>query len=685
MRTLLLDNHDSFTFNLFHLLGEVNGEEPVVVRNDACSWPELAALRYDNIVISPGPGTPSRAADLGLSASLIRYSEAPLLGVCLGHQALVHLRGGEVNLAPTATHGRLDEVFHSGGGLFADLPSPLRVVRYHSLLAREPLPPGLRALARTRDGLLMAVEGIDRGQWGVQFHPESICSEGGRQLLRNFRDLSRERLPKTTRGYRKAGRAASRVKAVSTQRSYLLHFQELPAFPDPESAFLALYGGQEHAFWLDSARIIPGLSRWSFMGSGRPGPTSLTALQAVLQQSHLPTQTKAAPFPFVGGWVGWIAYEAKRQAGYRSDYTSIVPEVCFLHVKQFLVFDHQEQRAWAAWLAPKETGGREVQAWFDTITAQAKNLAAAPPPKVGNQASLQLCQRHGPADYLARIDAAQEEIRQGESYELCLTNRLEVKADVDPLDLYRHLRRLNPAPWAAFLRTGDLAVASSSPERFLACTAAGRLQAKPIKGTAPRHPDPAQDQAVAHALQNGEKDRAENLMIVDLLRHDLGQVAELGSVEVPSLMAVESYETVHQLVSTIEAQLAPGLNVVDAITAAFPPGSMTGAPKERSMEILERLEGGPRGIYSGALGWVGVNGAADLAVVIRTLVQEAPGKWSLGAGGAITALSDRQAELEEMYLKARAPVTALARATAGRDDAWVLQATIVQKQTDAAE
>ena len=215
-------------------------------------------------------------------------------------------------------------------------------------------------------------------------------------------------------------------------------------------------------------------------------------------------------------------------------------------------------------------------------------------------------------------------------------------------------------------------MASSSPERFLAASAEGVLQAKPIKGTAARQVDPILDAAAAEALRSNKKDRAENLMIVDLLRHDLGRVAALGSVKVPSLMAVETYATVHQLVSTIEAQLAPGLDVADAIKAAFPPGSMTGAPKERSLEILDRLEEGPRGIYSGALGWIGLDGAADLSVVIRTLVQEAPGRWSLGVGGAITTLSDPQAELAEMYLKARAPLTALALASTGRPDGWQL-------------
>ena len=681
MRTLLLDNHDSFTFNLFHLLGEVNGEEPLVVRNDACTWQELATMAYDNIVISPGPGTPARPSDLGLSAELIRRDDAPLLGVCLGHQALVHLAGGRVELAPEPMHGRLDEVRHEGSGLFHGLPAPLQVMRYHSLVALDPLPSTLRVLARSRENLVMAVEARGRPQWGVQFHPESICSQGGRQLLINFRNLSRQALGRTVTGYQRGERTVASVTASLARRRYRLRLRELPAFIDPEAAFLACFSEEEHAFWLDSARIVPGLSRWSFMGRGRSGPTSLKDLRAELQQLSLPRSGDLRPFPFPGGWVGWIGYEAKGECGYRSGHPPEGEAVCFMRVEQFLAFDHQEQRAWVAWLRPEEADEQETEAWFSTVIERLRRLPPAPAPDVSTYSVLLLHQRHAAGAYLDRITAALDEIRRGESYELCLTNRFETQADVPPLTVYRHLRRLNPAPWAAFLKAGGRAVASSSPERFLACSADGLLQAKPIKGTAPRHADPIQDQSAAEALRGSEKERAENLMIVDLLRHDLGRVAALGSVQVPSLMAIESYATVHQLVSTIEARLAPGCDVIDAITAAFPPGSMTGAPKERSLDILEHLEKGPRGIYSGALGWIGADGAADLSVVIRTLVQETPGFWSLGAGGAITALSDPQAELDEMYLKARPPMAALALAATGRTDGWRLE----DKRPDAAE
>ena len=200
---------------------------------------------------------------------------------------------------------------------------------------------------------------------------------------------------------------------------------------------------------------------------------------------------------------------------------------------------------------------------------------------------------------------------------------------------------------------------STSPERFLRVGAGGRVESKPIKGTRPRGRDPRQDRALAAELLGSEKERAENLMIVDLVRNDLGRVAELGSVEVPELFSVETYETVHQLVSTVTRPAArPERPRCDCVRAAFPGGSMTGAPKLRTMEIIDRLEGGPRGVYTGALGYLSLTGAADLSIVIRTLVVT-PREVRFGVGGAIIALADAAAEIEETRVKARALLAAL--------------------------
>ncbi|HET7508702.1 MAG TPA: aminodeoxychorismate synthase component I, partial [Solirubrobacterales bacterium] len=260
--------------------------------------------------------------------------------------------------------------------------------------------------------------------------------------------------------------------------------------------------------------------------------------------------------------------------------------------------------------------------------------------------------------YLEDVETCLDDLLDGESYEICLTNLLQAEVDIDPLDLYRRLRQVNPAPFAAYLRFGDLAVLSSSPERFLRVGRDGEAEARPIKGTSRRGATPAEDARLAAALAADEKNRAENLMIVDLLRNDLGAVCEVGSVEVPEMMAVETYETVHQLVSSVRGQLRRDASALEAVHSCFPPGSMTGAPKLRTTAILDKLEGAPRGVYSGAIGWFGLGGAADLAVAIRTIVHS-DRRATIGAGGAVVLQSDPEREYEEMLLKAAAALRAV--------------------------
>jgi len=224
VKTLLIDNYDSFTFNLFQLLAEVNEEEPVVVHNDAASWAELSELGFDSIVVSPGPGRPEREGDFGVCAKAIRDADVPLLGVCLGHQGLGAGFGALVAPAPEPVHGRLSAILHDDSPLFARIPREFQAVRYHSLCVELPLPDRLRGTAWTSDGVLMALEHRDRPLWGVQFHPESICTEHGRRLLANFRDLSERFLSDKSGAPRRGG--GDTPERADTQNAGLIR----PAF-----------------------------------------------------------------------------------------------------------------------------------------------------------------------------------------------------------------------------------------------------------------------------------------------------------------------------------------------------------------------------------------------------------------------------------------------------------------------
>ncbi|GAA1514526.1 anthranilate synthase component I family protein [Nocardioides humi] len=260
-----------------------------------------------------------------------------------------------------------------------------------------------------------------------------------------------------------------------------------------------------------------------------------------------------------------------------------------------------------------------------------------------------------PPTYETAFAAVQEHLHAGNSYEVNLTHRLRTHSPLRPAAAYLRLRALNPAPYAGFLQHDvDDARAwllSSSPERYALVTADRMLETKPIKGTTPRGATPADDDHARAHLASDPKYRSENLMIVDLLRNDLATVCEVGSVEVPALMEVESYASVHQLVSTVRGRLRADVTTLGALRALFPAGSMTGAPKLRTMEIIEEVEATPRGAYAGAFGWVSGDGRADLGVVIRTLTT-AGGDYVLGTGGGITVASDVAEEWAETEWKA---------------------------------
>jgi para-aminobenzoate synthetase len=693
LRTLVIDNYDSFTYNLVHLLGEANQEEPSVVRNDEACWAALAEQDFDNIVISPGPGRPDRQADFGVSADAISHATVPILGICLGHQGIAVAHGGAVITAPSPVHGRLSQVQHCHDELFSGIPSQFNVVRYHSLVVARPLPDALAETAWTADGLIMALRHRSRPVWGVQFHPESVCTEYGPRLIANFRDL--------TRRWRNDGRTVTPVQRScdvlrSAPSKPLLRavWRELPRAIDTEATFCTLFANSSMSFWLDSSLVEPGRSNWSFMGDAS-GPRAAvvsydtssqcvsirdaagerverTSIFAYLERSRGGALRSAPPCPFVGGHVGWFGYELRNECGSPTARRAATPSAFFIRADRFIAVDHSAHRSYVVAICDDE-GLAVAERWVDS-TADAVSQAR-PPLSLqpgDRRAPVRFALDRGRRRYLEDIERCLEWIRQGETYQVCLTNELACDVKVDALDLYRTMRRINPAPHAGFLRWPGGAVLSASPERFLSVDRAGRVEAKPIKGTIGRAQDPEIDRRLAERLLMSEKDRAENLMIVDLLRNDLSRVCRPGSVEVPSLFAVESYATVHQLVSTVQGVLRSGATTLDLIRAAFPGGSMTGAPKHRTLDFIDHVERRARGVYSGALGWLGDDGAADLSIVIRAVVAVGA-QLSMGIGGGVVAQSTPDGEFEEMMLKARASVRAIVTATAGRFDVGLVE------------
>lgn len=413
---------------------------------------------------------------------------------------------------------------------------------------------------------------------------------------------------------------------------------------DPETVYLARFARLERSFWLDAGpRATTG---WSWIGAGVVERDE-TAVRAVAVTGSAAAHREAGRFP--GGWVGWLDYEdaAARAGAPIAEVETDIPQRLWLRVESFVAFDHAARRVWV--LAPDD---REAARLASEVAA------SQPRPRTPEErAPVTVTPRHVPDQYARLIERCRDAIREGDAYQLCLTTRFEVEASVDPLEAYLRLRARTPAHHGGMIRSGPAALLSASPELFLEVED-GVVRTHPIKGTRPRGADPASDAALAEELAASEKERAENVMIVDLMRNDLSRVCEPESVAVDRLFAVESYPAVHQLVSTVSGRLCEGTTVGDLLDAAFPAGSMTGAPKLSAMTILHGLEDGPRGIFAGCFGWVGDDGSLDLAMVIRSIVVHDRGAY-VGAGGGITWKSDAAAEVAEVGVKARGPLAAI--------------------------
>ncbi|KAI4176499.1 MAG: hypothetical protein LQ346_007883 [Caloplaca aetnensis] len=834
-RVLFIDAYDSFSNNIISLLEtRLPAVEVAMVRIDEDIADFPAFLRaFDGVVAGAGPGHPNNRKDVGLIAELWQLSDQdllPVLGICLGFQSLVTAFGGKVVPLPAPRHGIVRTVSHDGLSIFRGVDS-IAPVQYHSLYARlpedrsrssprwlpncsdaskgcndmEPLAWDLerensssvhiQEHAANPESILMAARHRQKPFYGVQFHPESICSdEGCRQIVTNWWSEAQEwcrqyktrppnwrsedALPKPL------GRADSSVSIGPTKRPFHNHVPGdsesilgIPRSTSPHassdekrrviSRILPLSGLTipdicdllqieiGDAVVLDSEphqradvgthSIIGAVNLQTLKFDYSVGSAVLTArrgkhselvdlnrhgnsifnfLKAFLHDQKATTGNP--DIPFWGGLIGYISYEACLETlGMTTSYPMENPDISFAFVERSVVIDHTQQ------LIHIQTIMADDQSWVEWMAS--KIAGWKPAPRNGPSACLDAAISDPlVSSYKSNIRKCQEYIRSGDSYELCLTNQAYVTTRHLPSvwPLYLRLRSLNAAPFSAYVRLGGLTLLSSSPERFMRWTRPistsdgcgqeiSTIQFRPIKGTVKRYPNGPDEPAInleqAKALLSTPKERAENLMIVDLIRHDLHGVVGSGNVCVPKLMVVEEYATLFQLVTVVEGNLTtqqskssepPSLttspesspcssrpdtpascagslrcrqsqsshtvcqstgqrNGIDVLAASLPPGSMTGAPKRRSCALLREIEEQqPRGIYSGIVGYMDVGGAGDFSVVIRSAFRwdkdtvqdeensdEKRDTWTVGAGGAVTSLSTEEGEWQEMVAK----------------------------------
>ena len=432
------------------------------------------------------------------------------------------------------------------------------------------------------------------------------------------------------------------------------------------------------AMWLDSGQPASGRGRFDIMVANPFCTIIADANHTRVSENGQTTQSDQNPFeiikqqlarfphdafelPFEGGALGYFSYDlGHRIEQYaRLQSASEIPEMQVGIYDWALVVDHElRQTCLISHLKHPQTAAQ----WEDLCATVQAHEDQTPVQYSPLTVTSEVASNMTATQYAAAFQAIQQYIHAGDCYQVNLAQRFRVAATGDAFSAYCKLRQLSPAPFMAWMNVGQadkpMQILSASPERFLR-VAGGTVETRPIKGTRPRHKDRQQDTKNAQELQHSRKDQAENLMIVDLLRNDLGKVCQTGSVQVSELFALESFTNVHHLVSTVRGKLAENMTAVDVLRACFPGGSITGAPKLRAMQIIESLEPDSRGVYCGAIGYIGFDGNMDMNIPIRTAVYQNQ-KFDFWAGGGIVADSEMEKEYKETWDKASAMLELIA-------------------------
>lgn len=825
-RILFIDAYDSFTNNIVSLLRTILGADVFVVRIDLSvvektgdheeaaptRWTEAEFVdnlaQFDAVVCGPGPGSPLNPGDVGAFSLLWGLPEelrVPVLGICLGFQSLVAAHGGAVRRLKRGLHGMVREIEHRGdaeGDIFQGVPS-FKATLYHSLCADigqddagwrhedrwkpSKSTPELLPLAWTmetredgrKERILEAVRHVTKPIWGLQYHPESVCTENaakgvlvnwfhaalqwnkarGRRTrgpLLEIQTLSPPNHLESVAAHRERSREGwwwwSRRSGATSLRDhgrdceYAHRAVPLPqAVGVPEIVeMLGLARGEsvildsssskngdalavssivalevetalrlEHSVSDDHVTVrLPGTAGGEAQIERVDLEDGAVNVWEVISdfweaRSHPPNSDNSSS-TFKGGFMGFVTYEMglhglekKLVSGERGHKR---PDICLAWVTKSIVLDHRAGVAYVQHLRPRGSD----DTWLEATTNKIKTLGVwensasdtrsgvnghtnGNPVKVRNdRLAITTPQRDR---YEEQVRVCQDFIAAGDSYELCLTSQTTMARQKvrghdgsSPWTIYQTLRNRQPAPFGSFIRLGGATMLSCSPERFLQHDSNGLCSMRPMKGTV-RKSEAVSTLAQAEKILHVPKEVAENLMIVDLVRHDLHGVCGVGNVTVPDLMKVEEYATVFQMITVVNGQLPRQghktdgtrrsslashcpYTGLDALAAALPPGSMTGAPKKRSCEILQVIEGHQeRSLYSGVVGYMDVTGAGDWSVTIRTMFrwddEEAPpgeGEteprevWRIGAGGAVTILSTPEGERDEMFTKLAGPL-----------------------------
>lgn len=688
MTILLVDSYDSFTYNLRNLVEKATNEKVVTVHNNSISADELKKFLplFSAIIIGPGPGNPSNPNDVGIIPHFFDGSLSdipiPILGICLGFQSLCLSHDNEVLKLPLIKHGQVYQVSHNNDPLFNNIEQAFKSVRYHSLYVPT-LNDSLIELAWTLENnnekILMAAKHKSNPWFGVQYHPESICSENGDQLINNFINIARS--------YNLANREIIQDHALlniissdtkidpflNSNRTHTQLHQEIIKTDLSIIQIADKLFKQEKEFVFLNSASNPG--NWSIIGI--PTPTS-TYITHSTESPKMVTIRKGdtvekkeinsiwefisnfmnekltgnnSIFPFIGGFMGIFSYEEGQYINFQNlpKFTrDEIPDTKLVFIENCILQNNSNNEIFITSTKHKD----ELVKIKDLISKEIDIEEIIP-----NFIKTNSILKPDEFKYKELFKKCQDFLQTGDSYELCLTvpTEIEISNSIKPWSIYKILTLKNPSPYSAYFNFDDCVLISSSPERFIYWDKE-YAELRPIKGTVKKSKEITFEKA--NSILNTPKEIGENLMIVDLIRHDLYEL--LNDVEVIKLMTVEEYSTVYQLVSVIRGYFKDSkFSGIDILSRSLPPGSMTGAPKKRSVEILQALENSRRGLYSGVCGYWSIENKADWSVIIRSLFHYKTDLknssdnniWRIGAGGAITVLSDEDGEWDEMLTK----------------------------------
>lgn len=652
---LVVDNHGFTTRILTHQIGAVHLATATELRG-------LDLNEYSHVVLGHG----TEVMDL---QPLHDVPHLPVLAIGASYQQLAAFYGHTETISAKPVYGQPVVHHHTGRELFVGLAQHVELISYHAWRLYRLDSQRFTIHATDGDDAVLAFSVNGTNHWGLHGDPAALQSPAGHTVIQNFLALG---------SYATASVEHNTAKPRKPRR-YEVFTRTFHGELDTGATFATLQHDSSAAFWLDSASADRGQGNITVLGTNVGELTQtirwdvttneLDVLEGTSRQhltadvfdyleEHLWESSAVLDFDgYTGGWVGYLGYEAKQATvpGHQNRWEATTPDAYWIQPQAFLRYDHGDRSTTLV--------SYHDPALLDTLQAAlvfGSDIEGETLERSDIAGQWRLCA----AEYVDRVGRIQELLQAGTAAGICLTDTFNMQAaGLDGLALYRRLRTKNPAPYAGYLRFNtfgdDLEVLSASPEKYLSIDPTGTVESKPIKGTVARSADPKQDAAIAQRMAADAKIQSENLMITDLLRDDLASVTVPTTVQVPKLMAVETFATVHQLVTTVTGQLLADTSAVKALKAVFPGGSMTGAPKHVSLEILDALEAGPRGIYSGAMGWIGHRNTAELNVVIRTIVIN-DGQLSIGAGGAVVVDSDPVAEEQEKHLKARALMDSIA-------------------------